>query len=97
MARWSVPEDTLRHIYEKHGDLIKALKIRSIAEFREVIMRILENPDEVHVDKFRRYVRYFLKKIDDLWINVVLLNNIVKTAYLLSSKSYRKFEEKRWL
>ncbi len=40
----------------------------------------MEHPDEVHVDRLRDGARYHLKKLDDLWINVVLVNNVVKTA-----------------
>lgn len=93
---WTIPEITLRHVYEEHQDLIEVLKVKDIIDLRNVLKNILKNPDEVHIDRFRSNVRYYLKKIDDLWVNVVLVGNVAKTAYLISHKSYRRFKEKRW-
>lgn len=94
--KWRISRDTLRHVWEKHSDLVEALRIKSLEELLEVITQVLERPDEVHVDRLRSCVRYYLKKLDELWVNVVLVGDTVKTAYLISSKSYRKFREKRW-
>ena len=63
---------------------------------REAIANILQNPDETHVDRFKNNVKYYLKRINNLWVNIILEDNTVKTAYLIGSKSYRKFKEKRW-
>jgi len=92
----NISENTLRHIYEKHEDLVKILRVRDVEELKEVILDVLQDPDEIYEDKYKNYVKYYLKKINALWINVVLVHNTVKTAYLISSKSYRKFKEKRW-
>ena len=92
----NISKDTLRHIYEKHEDLIKILSIKDMEELKEAILDVLQDPDEIHEDKYKNYVKYYLKKINALWINVVLVYNTVKTAYLISPKSYRKFKEKRW-
>jgi len=91
-----ISEDFLRHIYEKHKDLVEMLNIKDMRELKELILNVLQNPDEIHEDKYKNYVKYYLKKINTLWINTVLVYNTVKTAYLISSKSYRRFKEKRW-
>ena len=48
----------------------------------------------VHVDKYG--VRYFLKRIDDYWINVFVVGDTVKTACIIGLKTYRKLRERRW-
>jgi len=75
----------------------KELKLRSLEELENTIVQILEQPDEVYIDKYRSNVKYYLKKLDKHWVNVVVVNTTVKTAYLINQESYRKFREKRWL
>ncbi len=96
MSAWIISRDTLKHIFEEHRDLVELLNLYTLEDLRRLLLNTLRSPDETHVDRFRNDVRYFLKKIDDLWINVVVVRNSVKTAYLLGSRSYRKFAEKRW-
>ena len=96
MQKWIIPKSVLNHIYDEHKDLVETLKIRSIMELREAIANILQNPDKTHVDRFKNNVKYYLKRINNLWVNIILEDNTVKTAYLIGSKSYRKFKEKRW-
>ena len=91
-----VSESTLRHIYEEHEDLIETLKLKSLTELREVIMSVLRDPHEVYADTRRDDVRYYLRKINDLWINVIVVSGTVRTAYLIGLKSYKRLKEKRW-
>ncbi len=91
-----VSQATLKHIFEKHQDLIRVLGIDSLEKLREVIVRIVEKPDEIYVDAGRNDVKYYLKKLDDEWITVILVGDEVKTAYLIGLESYRKFRRKRW-
>ena len=91
-----ISSDTLTHIWKKHWDLVKTLEVRDLEELLEMIMQILEHPDEVYEDRVRSDIRYYIRRIDDFWVNVVLMGDTVKTAYLISLKSYRKFREKRW-
>lgn len=64
------------------------------------LKRLLEDalvsPDEVRLDARSPDVRYFLKKVNDLWLMVVVLEDEVKTAYLISPKTYKRFSSKRW-
>jgi hypothetical protein len=38
-----------------------------------------------------------LKKVDGLWLTIIVLENEVRTAYLISSKTYKRFVARRWL
>ena len=40
-------------------------------ELREAIVNILQNPDETHVDRFKNNVKYYLKRINNLWVNII--------------------------
>ncbi|MGC8933289.1 MAG: hypothetical protein ACP5LQ_08385 [Candidatus Methanodesulfokora sp.] len=91
-----VSQATLRHIFERHKDLVRALGIVSLEELKDEIMLIMQNPDEVHVDISRSDVKYYLKKLDDVWAMVILVGGDVKTAYLIGLKSYKRFEGRRW-
>jgi len=82
---------------KKHSDLVKELKLRNLEELQNIIVQILEQPDEVYIDRYRSNVKYYLKKLDKHWINVVVANTTVKTAYLINRESYKRLSEKRWL
>jgi len=97
MRHFYASQAILKHIYEKHKDLIKILNIKNIDELKTIIINVLWKPDEIYLDKYRSNVKYYLKRINDLWINIILIGNIVKTAYLISSKSYKRYRDKRWL
>ena len=58
---------------------------------------VLCYPDEIYSDKYRCNVRYFIKKTNDLWVNVIVIDHIVKTAYLISCRTHERFREKKWL
>ena len=49
----------------------------------------------MHIDAYNPSIKYFLKKVDDLWLIIVALENDVKTAYLISSKTYERFVARR--
>lgn len=57
----------------------------------------MNNLSEVHQDIHNFNVRYYLKKLNDLWLNVIVQGNEVKTAYVISTKSYNKFKARRWI
>jgi len=50
---WRISRDTLRHVWEKHGDLVKELKLKNFEELLGVIVQVLEQPDEVYIDKLQ--------------------------------------------
>jgi hypothetical protein len=51
----------------------------------------------VHIDAYNPSIKYFLRKVDGLWLIIVAFENEVKTAYLISSKTYERFVARRWL
>jgi len=40
--------------------------INNLEKLREVIMQIVENPDEIHADVVRNDVMYYLKRLNDM-------------------------------
>jgi hypothetical protein len=89
-----ISENVLRHILRRHRDIARLMNVENARELEKVIANVVETPDEVYVDLFN--VKYFLKKINELYINVVVVNDTVKTAYLISSKTYHRSRERRW-
>lgn len=59
-----------------------------IGELEKLILDVVEVLDEVYMDLFN--VKYFLKKINELYINVITADDRVKTAYLISPKTYHR-------
>jgi hypothetical protein len=62
------------------------MNIKSIGELEKLILSVVEVPDEVYMDLFN--VKYFLKKINELYINIIIADDRVKIAYLISPKTY---------
>ncbi|MEM3078146.1 MAG: hypothetical protein QXR38_01460 [Nitrososphaerales archaeon] len=69
--------------------------MKGIEELRGILADIVENPDEAYVNEFD--VKYFLKKVDELYINVVIIGDVMKTAYLISPKTHYRLRKKRWV
>jgi hypothetical protein len=61
----------------------------------KLIINTLENPNQIYIDN--RGGKYFLKKYNELYFNVIVHENIIRTAYLISSKTYLRMVKKRWL
>ncbi|MEM4970838.1 MAG: hypothetical protein QXE01_06260 [Sulfolobales archaeon] len=83
-----IPDRVLKYIMSKHRDLTVMLSMRSVDELRQLIKRILESLDEVYSDAYG--VKYLLKKIDEHWVNVVVAEDALKTAYIIGVKTYRR-------
>ncbi len=92
-----VPDEVTEHILTKHQDVVKKLNVRNVDELRQIIIDAVSRPDEVYTDRYR-VSKYFLKKIDEKhWLNVVVQRNVVKTAYIIGPKTYKKFKRRQWL
>jgi len=89
-----IPEGVVKHVLKKHRDFVVMLRVRDVDELKRVIREVVENPDEVHVDAYG--VRYFLKRINDKWINVIVTGDSVKTAYIIGLRTYLRLRERRW-
>ena len=82
------------HVRERHRDLLRKLNIQSIDQFINIIRRVLINPSEVYIDD--KGSIYYLLRINDLYLNVVVAENVVRTAYLLGMDSYYRMRYRRW-
>jgi len=82
-----IPEEVLRHIIRKHGrDFSRVLGINRLDLLKRLLEEALASPDEVHLDAHNTSIKYFLKKVDGLWLTIIVLENEVRTAYLIDSK-----------
>ncbi|MCP8313069.1 MAG: hypothetical protein H3Z53_01670 [archaeon] len=90
-----ISKNILKHVLRKHRDIAKLIDVKGVEELRRIIADVVENPDEAYMDALD--VKYFLKKIDELYINIVVLNDTVKTAYLISPKTYYRLRRKKWV
>lgn len=76
----AVTEDVVDHIVRKHSEMLSLLGLDR-EDFVKLLCSVLEEPDEVYVDVYDS--KYFLKKTDDLRLNVIVAEETVKTAYLI--------------
>jgi hypothetical protein len=91
-----ISEWVVRHIMKRHRDWVGMLKLDSEIGVRNFIMRVLSKPDEVHMDRVRNDVRYFLKRLDDKFLCIVVVGDDVVTAYLLNREKYGRYKVRRW-
>lgn len=63
--------------------------------FFDLLRGVLEAPHEAYVDSSGS--KYFLKKLEGLYLNVVVDEGVVRTAYLISSKTHFRMRRRRWL
>ena len=90
----AVTGDVVDHVIRKHPETLSLLALTREG-FVKLLCNALEEPNEVYVDV--RDSRYFLKKLDDLYLNAIVSELMVKTAYLISPKTYSKMRRRRWL
>ena len=93
-ASVTVTEDVVGHVSRKHSEVLSLLGLTEEGFF-DLLCRVLEKPHEAYIDSFGS--RYFLKKLNDLYLNVVVDEGIVRTAYLISSKAHSRMRRRRWL
>lgn len=90
----AVTEDVVDHVVRKHSEVLSLLGLTREG-FVKLLCNVLEEPDEVYADAYGS--KYFLKKLNDLYLNVIVSEEIVKTAYLISPRTYSKMSRKKWL
>lgn len=86
--------ETIDHILRKHQEMLSILNLKK-NDLIKLIINTLENPHQVYIDI--RGGKYFLKKCNDLYFNVIVHENIIRTAYLIGSKTYLRMVKRRWL
>ena len=87
-------EEVVIHIRSKHSEVLSLLSL-SDGLFFDLLRDVLGKPSEAYVDSLGS--RYFLKKMRNLYLNVVVDEGIVRTAYLISSKTHSRMRRRKWL
>jgi hypothetical protein len=95
MMNVRVSEKVVKHIVKRHRDWVEMLGLSS-EEVGDFIVRVLSQPDEVYEDRARGDVKYFLRRLDDKFICVVVVSDEVVTAYLINLEKYVKYRVRRW-
>jgi hypothetical protein len=72
------------------------LGLSSEAEVKNFLVQVLSRPDEVYRDKVRSDVKYFLRKLNNKFLCIVVDDEVV-TAYLINSEKYVKYRIRRWI
>lgn len=82
------------HIVRKHPQM---LSIVGLDRERLVthLTRALEAPKEVFLDTLGS--KHFILDVDELYLNVVVIEHSVKTAYLMGKRTYARMRKARWL
>jgi len=80
-----VSEKVIKHVFKRHRDCIKMLELSS--KVKDFLVRVLSRPDEVYGDKVRSDVKYFLRRLNDKFLCIVVVNDEVVTAYLINLKN----------
>jgi hypothetical protein len=84
-----VSEKVIKHVFKRHRDWIKMLGLSSKVKY--FLVRVLSRPDEVYGDKVRSDVKYFLRRLNDKFLCIVVVDDEVVTAYLINLEKYVKY------
>ncbi len=82
------------HVKERHRDLLRKLNIQNMNQFIDIVRRVPTNPSEVYINDEGSV--YYLLRINDLYLNVIVVEDIVRIVYLLSMDSYHRMRRRRW-
>jgi hypothetical protein len=82
-----ISEKVIKHIFKRHMDWIKMLGLSSEAEVKDFLVRILSRPDEVYRDKVRSDVKYFLRRLNNKFLCIVVIGDEVVVAYFKIQKN----------
>jgi hypothetical protein len=92
-----IPKASIRHILKRHRDWITMLNLSTESDVEKFLQHALENPTEVYRDRFRDNVKYYLMKLNSYYLCIVVVRNIVVTAYLINREKYEKYKVRRWV
>jgi hypothetical protein len=82
-------EKVIKHVMKRHRDWIGMLGLSSEEEVRDFIVRVLSQPDEMYGDIVGSDVRYFLRRLGNKFLCIVVDDEVV-TAYLISLEKHVK-------
>ena len=92
-----ISEKVIKHIFKRHMDWIKMLGLSSEVEVKNFLVQVSSRPDEVYRDKVRSDVKYFLRRLNNKFLCIVVVSDEVVTAYLINSEKYVKYRIRRWI
>ena len=90
----TITDEVIDHMERKHPEMLSLVGFMK-EQLISSIVQTLEKPDEVYVDV--RSSKYFLKKLDDLYLNVIVVGDGVKTTYLTGGRTYTRMGKMKWL
>jgi hypothetical protein len=90
----TVTDEVIDHIQRKHPEMLSSEGFTREQLFSS-ILEALEKPSEVYADARRS--RYFLRRLNHLSLNIVVVRDRVMTAYLMGERTYARMGKLRWL
>ncbi len=84
----------IQHVARKHPDVLRVLGV-SEEGLVELLSSVVSTPDEVYVDDEGSL--FFLLRVGDLRLCMVVRGELARTAYLIGERTYAKMKKKRWL
>ena len=90
----TVIEEIVIHVRRKHSEVFSLVGLND-EEFFGLICDLFRKPLEVYIDSSGS--KYFLKKFNDLYFNVIVDEGVARTAYLINSKSHSRMRRRKWL
>lgn len=90
----TLTDEVIDHVGRKHPEMLSLVGFTK-EQLISSIVKTLESPNEVYADV--RQSRYFLKKLDDLYLNVIVVGNRVRTTYLMGRGTFTRMGKTRWL
>ena len=90
----SVTVDVVGHVSRRHSEVLSSLGLSEEGLFG-LLCNVVEKPNEAYVDSFGS--RYLLKHFGDFYLCVIVDEGVVRTAYLINSRTYSRMRRRRWL
>ena len=92
----TVTIDVVSHVSRKHSEVLSFLGMNQEDLFG-LLCDVLEKPDEAYVDSSGS--KYFLKRSSHvgIFLNIIVDEGVVRTAYLISSKTHSRMRRRKWL
>lgn len=93
-SRIILSAEVIDHIVRKHPQMVSAVGFAR-EQLVSYLTRALEDPKEVFLDTLGS--RHFIMEVDELYLNVVVIGDSVRTAYLIGKRTYARLRKARWL
>lgn len=90
----TVSQEVIDHIVRKHPQMLSVVGFERERLVASLVLT-LENPVEIHANA--GLSKYYLRKLNDLYLNIIVIGDTVKTAYLIGDATYKRMSRARWL